>query len=396
MGGRHHYLARELAKRGHRVYLIAADWHHLLNENSTGETTDTKEAYGYSFVRVPVLKYADAHDKRRILNWFLFSWRLRKLRSQIADQPDAILYSSPSPIGFLGAEWLAKKTGARLVFEVRDIWPLTLIEVGNHSPRHPLVRIMQWVEDRAYRNADAVVSNLQFAFEHMESRGMSAQKFTWVPNGISKDEVETSEPLSAETSSKLPQGKFIVGYAGTIGAANSMGILIKAAQILRNETDIAFVLVGQGREKKDLQNEVKQSELENVYFIDAIPKKQIQTMLSHFDVCFLAWQKSALYKFGTSANKLFDYLYSARPVLNSYTGAGDVVIQYGAGLSTEAQDSEAVAKAILTLRDMPESERTQMGKNGRKSVLEYHEYGSLAKKMEQVLFDDVGDKKSNS
>ena len=114
---------------------------------------------GFSVVWLKMPPYAQAHSKQRVLNWFLFAWRLRRLANIIPHQPDAVLCSSPSLIAFLGAQRLAKKYQARLVFEVRDIWPQTLIELGGHSPNHPLIRLMQWVENKAYRDADRVVSN---------------------------------------------------------------------------------------------------------------------------------------------------------------------------------------------------------------------------------------------
>jgi hypothetical protein len=92
--------------------------------------------------------------------------------------------SSPSPIYFSGAEVLAKKSGARLVFVVLDIWPLTLTEIGSYSSKHPFIRFMQWVGDKAYRDSDAVVSNLKNAIDHMLSRKIDKAKFSWIPNGF--------------------------------------------------------------------------------------------------------------------------------------------------------------------------------------------------------------------
>jgi hypothetical protein len=109
-----------------------------------------------------------------VISWFLFSWRLRGLSAVIPHPPDAILYSSPSPIGFLGSHRLARRHGARLVYEMRDLWPMTLIELGGYSPRHPMIRFMQRLEDKAFRESDRVVSNLANAGEHLANRGGEA------------------------------------------------------------------------------------------------------------------------------------------------------------------------------------------------------------------------------
>lgn len=122
MGGRHFYLADELGKLGYKVYVIAAGYTHLLRKPPALKDRFSFEAQdNFTFVWVNMPEYKEAHSKQRVLNWFLFPWRLQKLAKIIPDKPDAILCSSPSPIAFLGAEKLAKKFKARLVFEVRDI-----------------------------------------------------------------------------------------------------------------------------------------------------------------------------------------------------------------------------------------------------------------------------------
>lgn len=330
-------------------------------------------------------RYRHAHDKRRILNWFLFAWRIRRLPKLLDEVPDVVLYSSPSLVGFLGAEYFADRHGAQLVLEVRDIWPMTLVEVGGYSQRHPFIRLLQHIEDRAYRRADRVVSNLPGAVEHMVRRGMERRKFVWVPNGISLHEVEEAEPLPEDVERLIPAGRFIVGYAGTVGAANALDGLIDAADRLRAEPGIAMLIVGNGSAKAGLQADVIRRGLSNVHFIGAIPKKQVQSMLRQFDACFIAWKDSPLYEFGIAANKLFDYLYSAKPILHCYSGAHDPVLAYGAGLTVKAQDPAALAEAILELRDMPQEERAAMGARGRRAVIEHHEYRRLAENLVSAL-----------
>lgn len=389
MGGRHFYLAQELAKQGHKVYVIVSSANHLLHTvpKLTGDFTFEPVA-GFTFVWVKMPRYSEAHSKQRALNWFLFPWRIQKLAKLIKDKPDAVLCSSPSPIAFLGAQRLAKKFNAKLVLEVRDIWPLTLTEVGGYSPKHPFIRFMQWVENKAYRDSDKVVSNLKNSVEHMVEHGLNRDKFTWVANGFSLDEVNQKVPLSKEAEQQLPKNKFIVGYTGTLGVANSMDILLKAAELLKDNADIAFVLVGRGKEKETLQAQAHEKNLTNVTFIDPIPKVQIQAMLNQFDACYIGWLKDDLYRFGIGANKIPEYLYSGKPVIHAYSGECDPIAEFQAGICTEAENPRALAAAILQLYQMPEEQRQQMGENGRKAALEKYEYGMLAKKLAKVLLAD--------
>lgn len=391
IGGRHYEIARELARKGHDVYLIAASWHHLLRSGQAEPPSGTVDVEGFKLVRIPTRRYAHAHDKRRILNWLTFAWALTRLQRSGCRRPDVVVCSSPSLFSFLGAEQVARRAGCRLVFEVRDIWPLTLIEIGGMSPRHPAVRAMQWIEDRAYRISDRVVSNLPGAVEHMASRGMDRRKFCWIPNGFSRSEVEAAERLPPDVEARFPVGKFVVGYAGTLGAANALEVLIDAAALLKDHPDIAFVLVGQGRERKDLETKAREQGLDNVHFLPPVPKVQVQSVLKRFDVCFVGSTKSPLYRFGASPNKLFDYLVSGKPIIYGIDSPGySPVSDAGAGLSVPAEDAPALAAAVLELHRATETERLEMGENGRRTAFEHHEYAMMAGRLESVLFPDPG------
>lgn len=390
IGGRHYYFARELAKQGHKVYLIAASYTHLLrNPRKLKQAYEIQELEGFSFVWVKVANYCGAHSKRRILNWFDFAWKLRGLKNTLEHSPDAILYSSPSLVGFFGAKHVANYYKARLAFEVRDIWPLTLVELGGYSPRHPFIRLLQWIEDKAYRESDVVFSNLKNSVVHMVERGMEERKFSWVANGFSMDEVTHKQGLSQLTSEQLPENKFIVGYTGTFGLANALDSLILAADILRGNADIVFVLVGDGKEKKNLERLVDENNLSNVRFLNAIPKVQIQSMLDRFDVCFIGLTADPLFRFGVSPNKLFDYFYSAKPIVYAIeSGTYTPVADSQSGVQIPAESPEAIAEAIMGLYQMSNSERETLGNNGRRYALENHEYASLAKKLTQTLFGE--------
>jgi len=388
MGGRHYHMARELVKQGHKVYLVAASYTHLLRKPPKVEQSyQVQPIEDFNFVWMKMPYYDNAHSIIRIFNWFRFAWKLHGLASFIEDKPGAILYSSPSLVGFLGGKYLSNVyPGARLVFEVRDIWPLSLVELGGYSLKHPFIRLLQWIEDKAYCDSARVVSNLKNTVEHMVSRGMDRSKFTWIPNGFSMDEVKHKQDLPEEVLEQLPKDKFVVGYTGTLGIANALDSLIEAAELLKDQPAIAFVLVGGGKEKGRLKTLVDKKRLGNVWFIEPIPKAQIQTMLVHFDACFIGLTKDPLFRFGVSPNKLFDYFYSGKPILyaiesGSYTPVSDA----GAGIQVGAEDPQEIADAVLELYRLSQAERDAMGSNGNRYALESHEYGILAEKLAEVL-----------
>ena len=387
-GTRHRHLAREFAARGHEVSIIAARWSHLTRDVSAADAAPQIDYFeGFRFVSVDLLRYRHAHDKRRVLNWFYFAFKLFSLRRLLGEKPDIVIYSSPALIGFVAAERIARKYGARLVFEVRDIWPLTLVQIGGFSERHPLIRLLQWIEDRAYRKADLVISNLRGAICHMAGRGLTESRFAWVANGISLAEPHDEMDMPGSVVINIPSGKFVVGYTGTLGKANAVETLINAADRLRDETDIVFVLLGAGKDREELEALAKSQNLDNVIFLGSVPKAQVQSIIARFDACWIGWRKSPLYTYGIAANKIFDYLYAARPILHSYSGKHDPIAEYGAGLTVPAEDSQALASAILRLKACPVERRQDMGDNGRAAVIKNHDYAKLAQYLESRIID---------
>lgn len=389
-GGRHRHLSRELAALGYKITLICARWTHGVRDDGAAERAPELEEFeGFQFLRIPTGKYKHAHDKKRILNWFFFAWKMKSLRKKLDETPDVIIYSSPSLIGYLSAYMLAKKYNAKLAFEVRDIWPLTLIQLGGYKPSHPFIRFMQWIEDKAYRDSHVVVSNLKNSVDHMVQRGLVKDKFVWIPNGFSLYEVGQKISLNVNVESQLPKDKFIVGYTGTIGLANALQNLVEAAELLKEHSDIAFVLVGHGKEKEKLQQLIEDKGLDNVQFIDPIPKSEVQGILSNFDVCYIGLTRDPLFKFGVSPNKLFDYFYSGKPIIYAIdSGEYKPVLEANAGLHIPPQDSKALSQAVLQLYKMSPAERMQMGENGRNIALEEYEYGQLAERLAGVLFEN--------
>lgn len=384
LGGRHFYLAKELAKQGHTVYVVAASYTHLLrNPKNFSADYHVEDISGFKFVWVNVPRYAHAHDRKRIMNWFKFAWKIRRLPDVILDRPDVVLFSSPSLIPFLSAKKLAKKFNAKLAFEVRDIWPLTFIEIGGYSIKHPFIRLLQWIEHKAYRESDVVLSNLPNAVEHMKACGMEASKFSWIPNGIDLDEILNPEPLHQSFLKAIPSNKFLVGYTGTLGVANSLDTLIKAARILKAQTDLAFVLVGSGKERDYLKCQAK--DLDNVIFIDSVKKTHVQSVLKVFDVCFIGWRNEWIYRFGIAPNKLPEYMIAAKPIIHAYSGFFDFVSEAKAGISVPAEDPQAIADAVIELKSRTDEELKSIGLNGHLYVLKNHNYSYIADKLVKAL-----------
>lgn len=371
------YLAKEFVKK-HKVEIISASYSHVMNNPPKVIDKFTKEVVdGVSFNWVKVPLYKKSKSIGRILSMFIFLKQLFLIDTKKLHRPDIIIVSSISPFPIWKAYLWAKRYNSKLIFEVRDIWPLSVIEIGGFSKYNPFVILLQLTENFAYKYSDYVVSVLPLAYNHMKNHGLKKEKFIYIPNGI-----EIKEPF---VSSKNYSKTFKVGYSGTIGIANALNYFIEAAEKTK-ALDIEFHLLGEGPEKSKLQNEVKSKGLSNVYFHKAVPKDKVQAFLSKMDILYIGWHLSSLYRFGISANKLFDYMMSSKPIIHSVLAGNDPVKEANAGISVVPENALLIANAITTMYNMSEDERSVLGQNGRRYVEQHHSYQLLAQKYES-LFD---------
>jgi glycosyltransferase involved in cell wall biosynthesis len=184
----------------------------------------------------------------------------------------------------------------------------------------------------------------------------------------------------------VEKAKFIVGYTGTFGLSNSLHTLFEAASIIQKEySEIIFILVGKGPEKEKLMRLKKKLVLNNLVIIDAIPHEQIQSVVTCFDVCIITWNKRSLYRFGISPNKLFDYMYAGKPIVQAVKAGNDIVSAAQCGVTVEPENPRAIANSILRLYKISQKEREKLGNNGKQYVLANHTYNILAKKFLEAI-----------
>ena len=271
---------------------------------------------------------------------------------------------------------------SRFIFEVKDIWPLSLEEIGRYSRYHPFIILLRLFELFALKKADYIVSNLPNYGQHLRECKIN-RDFIYIPNGIYLSEMQKAEPLDNAILEMIPEKKFIIGYAGTIGLANALEYFLGAAKILEKNDEIAFLIVGDGRDKCNLIESARG--MENVHFIHAVAKQQVAAMLQHFDVCYIGLKKSSLFEYGVSPNKIFDYMYSGKPIISAISTKRDLVAMAKCGISVEAENPQAIADAILRLYQMSPEQRSEMGENGKEYVLKHHTYEKLALQYKEIL-----------
>ena len=384
---RHYYLGKELKKRGYNVHIITASYSHLFfnkPELKAGFEFENIDGIDYIWVKVP--EYKHSHDKKRVLKWFIYTFKTYfQLPVRKIAKPDVIIVSPMAPFPIISGYKWAKRFNAKLMYEVKDLWPLTLVEIGGYSPVHPFIKVMEWFEKFAYKHADRVISVLPHAYEHMVKQGMDIKKFVYIPNGICVKELEKMEPLPREVVSKIPKNKFTIAYTGTFGEANALEHLIRAAFLVRNYPEIHFLLVGRGKKEDELKELVKKLKLSNVTFLSPVTKRQIQGILKYIDVCYIGLKRENIFRFGVSPNKVFDYMYSGKPILWAINSSNDFAKEANCGISVEAENPDAIAKGIMKFYKMAPEEREHLGMNGKEYVLKNHTYEQLVNKLEEIL-----------
>ncbi len=386
MNYRSYYLAKELIQNEYSVTIFAGSYSHLFTNLPKSKGTFTPENIeGIDYIWVKTPKYKSSKSIARVFNMLVFMFRLLSFGVRSIKKPDIIIISSLSLFPIINAYMWSKIFKIEFILEVRDLWPLSLIEVGGFSKYHPLVLLLGWFEKFGYKKAKHVVSLLPNSMNYMQSRGMETQKFKYIPNGINLQEVQNYQDIDAKTLKSIPNDKFIVGYLGTIGIANALEYFLEAAEILKENHSIHFVLVGKGGEKSRFEQFCKDKKLSNVTFIDPIAKIQVQGMLGEFDLCYIGWHKEKMYEYGISANKIFDYMYSQKPILHSISIDNDIVESSGSGLRIEAENSILIEESILALSSMSNEELSIMGANAKEYVLKYHTYEALGKRYMELL-----------
>jgi glycosyltransferase involved in cell wall biosynthesis len=386
--GRAYHLAKNFEDMGHDMTVICASWHHLRNEPHPENQTGSCSLYdGVKYVHLKTGCYS-GNGFARIKNMLAFANAVKRLykkvKAGILKQPDILIPSCVHPFTFPPAYNLSKQFDAKLIYEVRDIWPLSLIELAGISRWHPLILWLRNIERRAYSRSDAVVSLFPKAYKHMVPLGLKRDKFFYVPNGVSREEWRHPvELLPANHQSVFDelrkQNKNIIIYTGSHGVPNALGQVLDLGKVRKNtRASYHFVFIGEGTEKAALLARAEVEHLDFITFLPQVTKPQVINAIKQADCCFIGWHKKNIYQYGISPNKIGDYFMSARPVLHAVCAGNDPVQEAGAGISVEPYNAEQLESALQQFCLMPAIERDEMGKRGRQYALDHLDWEKLA------------------
>ncbi len=388
---RHYFFSKYFARKGIDVTSI-----------SSASSISYKKVKGFAWVRnIDGFKYIVLKgpkirmgaNLKRIISWFVFEYMLaRAPRKLKLEKPDIILVSSLSLLTALTAISFKKKYGAKFVFEVRDIWPMSLVDLMNVSPANPAVKFLAWVEKKAYENADYIVGTMPRLDLHVKEVIDKPFRFKHIGQGYDPEFMNNLKPLPPEVEEKLPKDKFLVGFAGGFNLAYKLEQLVEVARILKEKgaDHIVLALLGDGPEKEKI---IKMAQgLDNMIFLPRVHKNQVVSFLEKCDILVHTLRDRHIYKYGISPNKWVDYLYSARPILVSCSCDSDVVSEVKCGEMLPAEKPGILAEKIIEYSHKPKSELDEMGRRGKEYLEKNMSYEHLSEKYIEIFKELMNEK----
>ena len=387
MGGRGYMIMRELARRGNQCLLFTSDSSEYSKTPTLTASYLAEAKDGMCLWWIRTFKYKGARSFKRIVSWIHFEWRLLIMRKSDLPAPDAVIVSSLSILTLLNGFLLRRKYQCKLIFEVRDIWPLTLTEEGGFRKYNPAIFGLGLLEKYGYKYADVVVGTMPNLREHVTGVLGYEREVKCVPMGFDIEEIKDTLPLPSGFREKYSLNKpFVVVHAGSVGVTNALETFFLCAQSLTDIPQIQFVLLGDGYMKAQYQERFKH--LSNMTFAPKVPRKMVRSVLRECSVLYFSTPISSVWRYGQSLNKVIDYMLSGRPIIGSYSGYPSMINEAGCGSFVAPGDVEMLRSELIRYSQLPKEELDKMGSAGKKWILANRGYGALAATYQSILFPE--------
>ncbi|MFC1761271.1 glycosyltransferase family 4 protein [Planctomycetota bacterium] len=385
----------EMAKRwvadGHKVDVITCAPNvpnGVVYEGYKNRLRQTEMIDGIRVIRIWTVLAANKGTTMRILNYL--SYMVSALFSGLfVRKPDLVIATSPQFFCGWAGVMLSRLRRLPFILEIRDIWPESIVAVGALQNQR-LLHFLERLKLKMYKAADHIVTVGQGYADRLVEQGVPADKISIVMNGVD-EEIFSPRPADQELAVRLGvKGRFVCSYIGTIGMACGLGVVLRAAKMLKDEgrKDICFAIVGDGAVRQELEAEAKQAQLDNVVFTGRLDKSDIPKVLSITDACLVHLKKTDLFK-TVMPSKIFEAAGMAKPIIIGVWGfAEQVVMDAQAGLPMEPENDEELVDAVLKLADDPELSKT-LGQSGHKYIMERYNRDDLASKYIGIIEDTL-------
>jgi lipopolysaccharide/colanic/teichoic acid biosynthesis glycosyltransferase len=369
-GTRHYELAQHVLQRGHRCSIVASDISYLTGQQAVHNTglVCEQDCNGVRVLRA--YTYPALHRS--------FIWRIVSFLSFMvtsvwaglrAGPIDVVMGTSP-PIFQAVSAWLVALLRRKpFLLEVRDLWPEFAIDMG--VLKNPLlIWLSRWLEGFLYARATHLLVNSPAYRAYLINKGIPATKVSLIANGVDPDMFNPEADGQTFRERWNLGSHFVVTYAGALGLANDIPVILQAAAQLQAEDHIRFLLVGDGKERVVLEAQAKQMGINNVIFTGSQPKSEMSAVLAASDACIAILQNIPLFR-TTYPNKVFDYMAAGRPTLLAIDGViRQVIERANGGVFVPPGNATALAEAVRSMSEDREA-AWRMGASARTYVVEH-------------------------
>jgi hypothetical protein len=340
--------------------------------DSMDESRDSIGDIEYLFVDEPIIKSKSLFSK--LARMFGFSFNLYKYLffKQTFHQVDYVIASSPDLLTAFVGYLFAKKKSSKFILEIRDIWPLSQIELHNFSQNHPMILILKFLENFLHRKADIIISNLPHYDQYLIDHSMDYKKYYYVPQVVDKEyyRVNYQKTKLDKEHLKIFKTYDCVGiYAGTIGKYYGIKNMIKALKLI--DKKMAIILMGEGDFKTEAIKLKKEYSLDNLFIIHGSQKSYLFSILDKCSFGIVSFPDKNIYKYGIASLKMFDYLYAQIPLLmmgpfSKYSILKNMNIKY----KTRFLDIDGIANQFNKLYEINNQTRIDIAKESHKLLEE--------------------------
>jgi glycosyltransferase involved in cell wall biosynthesis len=319
---------------------------------------------------------------RRSLN-YAFYLVAATLAAPFLRRPDVVVSTSPQFFCGLAGWAVARLRRVPWVLEIRDLWPESITAVGALQPSR-VTRLLERLEHFAYRKADRIVSVTESFVPRIAAHCGDPAKIVVIKNGVDLAFFQPESDPRALARELGVEGRFVAAYVGTHGMAHGLGVILRAAELLRDRPDIVFLMAGDGAERERLVREREALGLANVLIAGQLPKSAMPALWALTDVSLVLLRNQPLFD-AVLPSKIFEAMGMAKPVVLGVRGESQrLVEQAGAGICIEPENAADLAAAVRALADDP-ARRRALGAAGRRTVERDFDRRQLALAFEAML-----------
>ncbi len=389
-----HEMARGLTERGHEVLVITAFPYYPGGKLYPGTRLQLRQwdaRDGIRILRLPLYPDHSRSPVRRTVNYGSFAVSAAMLGTLLSGPVDAMWVEQPPLTIGLAAWILGRVRRAPFLYSVNDLWPESVEATGMVRSR-TVLRWMSRLERFVYRRAAAIVVISPGVKENLVSKDVPPEKVHVIPHWADESLYRpvARDPFLARELGMA--GRFNVVFAGQLGLAQGLDVVLGAAAEMADLPELQFVLVGDGTDAARLRRTASERGLRNVRFLGWQPAEQMPSIFAVSDVLLVHLLDEPLFRI-TIPSKTTAYMACARPVLMAIAGdAADLIERTDAGITCQPGDGKALAEAVRRLYTMSPEARERMGRAGREAFLTSYSRGVLMDRYEKLLVEMAGRK----